>query len=159
MPAATTSGNGDVDGLDVLAGRVRAKRTAVEAFVRAAVRRRQVLIRVSIVGGAIAATMTAAPAFGGQSLTDWLTTTFALAQPSWRLLCAVAAVCSLAATVATQLLKSNNLEERILRAQEARTALEVLQFGIDCGEVDRDEAVSSYRDCVERIPFVEGEAA
>jgi len=67
--------------------RIRHKRLQLEKFLSAA-RPRKRLINTTIVGGSIAAALTAAPALGGQSFTAWLTGALGLTSPAWRILCA-----------------------------------------------------------------------
>jgi MFS family permease len=135
--------------------RVQAKRAEVDRFLRATGARRRRLVNVTIVAGTIATALTAAPALGGKPLADWLTETFALSSPSWRILCAVAAVCSLAAAVATQLHTSKNYEEHIVRAQGIRATLEVLEVAIASDHLSQHEATSQYLECVENTSFIE----
>lgn len=104
--------------------------------------------------GAVATGLTAAPALGGQSLADWLTAPFALAAPSWQILCGIAAACSLAATVATQLQKSNNYDERVVRAQSAIAVLEELDVGLSGRDLDLDDATARYVECVRDTSFI-----
>jgi MFS family permease len=134
---------------------VRQKRQHVEAFLAAAVPRKRRLMNVTIVAGALAAALTAAPAAGGQPFTTWMTTAMGLTSPSWRLLCGAASIFSIMATLATQLLKSNNLEERITRAQGCRAKLEVLEIGLASGQVDTARATAEYLQCVQDAAFIE----
>jgi len=134
---------------------VRQKRGQVDRFLAAAVPRKRRLLNLTIVAGAIAAVLTAAPAAGGQPLTAWLTGALGLTSPSWRLLCGLASICSVAATVATQLLKSNNLEERITRALGCRARLEALEIAIAGGQIDAPRATSEYIQCVKDAAFLE----
>ena len=134
---------------DDMVSRIRQKRTQLETFLSAARPRKRRLLNTTIVGGSLAAALTAAPALGGQSFTAWLTGALGLASPSWRLLCAAASVCSLTATIATQLLKSNNIEEYVTRAQGCRAKLEVLEVGLTMGQIDTRQATSEYLKCVE----------
>ena len=134
---------------------VRHKRQQVEGFLAAAVPRKRRLMNITIVAGALAAALTAAPAAGGQPFTAWMTAAMGLSSPSWRLLCGAAAVFSIMATVATQLLKSNNLEERITRAQGCRAKLEVLEIGIAAGQVDAARATAEYLQCVQDAAFID----
>jgi hypothetical protein len=120
-PAAPED-QGDDSGNELLSG-VRSKRTDVERYLRAVDSRRRRLATVTIVAAAVATLLTAPAALGGKPLADWLTETFALSSPSWRILCAIAAVCSLIAALATQLHASKNYEEHIRRAQEIRVTL------------------------------------
>jgi hypothetical protein len=138
-----------------LADRIRHTRTELDAFLAGAVPRKRRLLNTTILGGSLAAALTAAPAVGGQSFTAWLTTTLELAGPSWRLLCAAASVCSITATVATQLLKSNNIEDHVSRAQSCRAKLEVLELSLQLGELDTRQASAEYLRCVEQVAFLE----
>lgn len=139
-----------------LIGAIRRKQVRVEAFLSAALPRKRRLLNITIVGGALAAALTAAPAIGGQSFTAWLTRTFGLASPSWQLLCLAASVSSILATVSTQLLKSHNLEENVGRAQRCRAKLEVLELGLATGQLDAAQATSEYLRCVEEAAFLDG---
>ena len=107
-----------------------------------------------IVGGSLAAALTAGPAVGGPSFTAFLTGALGLSSPSWRLLCAAASVSSIAATVATQLLKSNDVEENVARAQGCRAKLEVLDLGLTMGQIDAKQAATEYLKCVEDSAFL-----
>ena len=140
---------------DDMVSRIRQKRTQLETFLSAARPRKRRLLNTTIVGGSLAAALTAAPALGGQSFTAWLTGALGLASPSWRLLCAAASVCSLTATIATQLLKSNNIEEYVTRAQGCRAKLEVLEVGLTMGHIDARQATSEYLKCVEDAAFLD----
>ena len=134
--------------------RIRDKRLQLERFLSAARPRKGRLINTTIVGGSIAAVLTAAPALGGQPLTAWLTGALGLTSPSWRILCAAASVCSVTATVATQLLKSHNMEEHVTRAQGCRAKLEVLEVGLALGQLDMRQATTEYLKCVEDAAFL-----
>jgi hypothetical protein len=116
---------------DEILGRIRDKRAEVERFLATAVPRKRRLLNTTIVGGSLAAALTAAPAVGGAPFTAWL------------------------ATVATQLLKSNNVEQNIGRAQSARAKLEVLETSVTLGQLEPRQAVTEYLKCVEDAAFLE----
>jgi hypothetical protein len=141
---------------DEILGRIREKRAQVERFLGAAVPRKRRLLNTTIVGGSLAAALTAAPAVGGQPFTTWLTGTLGLMSPSWRLLCGAASLASITATIATQLLKSNNTEQNVARAQSARAKLEVLETALTLGQIDPRQAVAEFLKCVEDAAFLEG---
>ena len=156
-PAATpivpdSAGVGAANGL---ISRIRAKRAEVNRYLRATGARRRRLVTLTIVTGAIATALTTAPALGGKPLADWLTETFATSSPSWRILCALAAVCSLTAAVATQLHASKNYEEHIGRAQTIRATLETLEVAIASNHLSHKQATSQYLKCVENTSFIE----
>jgi MFS family permease len=145
----TTEPNAD------LFNRITRKRSQLEAFIARAVPRKKRLLNLTLVAGTLAAALTAAPAAGGQSFTAWLTRTFGLESPSWQILCGVASICSVTATVATQLLKSQNVEEQVTKAQSCRAKLEVLEIGLSTGEIDNSRATSEYMRCVEEAAFLD----
>jgi MFS family permease len=138
-----------------LASRIRQKREQMERFLAASRPRKRRLLNTTILGGSLAAALTAAPAIGGQSLTGWLTGTLGLSSPSWRLLCAAASVCSVTATVATQLLKSQNIEEHVAKAEGSRAKLEALEVALTMRQIEVPQATTEYLRCVEDAPFIE----
>jgi hypothetical protein len=152
-PAAPEDQGGDSG--NVLISSVRTKLADVERYLRAVNARRRRLVTVTIVAAAIATLLTAPAALGGKALADWLTETFELSSPSWRILCAVAAVCSLIAALATQLHASKNYEEHIRRAQEVRVTLEMLEVAITLNHLNEHEATSQYLEIIESTSFIE----
>lgn len=145
----------DTEYKEELVSLIRQKRAQLETFLLAARPRKRRLLNMTIVGGSIAAILTAAPAIGGQSFTQWLSNVFSLASPSWRILCATASVCSVTATIATQLLKSYNIEEHVTRAQSCRAKLEVVEVSLALGQLDTQQATTEYLKCVEDASFLE----
>jgi MFS family permease len=144
----------DVADTDLLA-QIRTKRAQVEAVVAEALPRKRRLLNFSIIGGALAAVLTTGPAVGGQPFVSWLKTSMSLTAPGWQILCGAAALCSLTATVATQLLKSSNLEERVFRGQSCRAKLEALEVGLSTGQIDVPRATTEYMKCLEEAAFLD----
>jgi len=144
----------DVVATDLLA-QIRRKRAEVDAVIGRTVPRKRRLLNVSIIGGALAALLTTGPAVGGQPFAAWVKTAFGSTAPGWQVLCAAAALCSLAATVATQLLKSNNLEERVFRGHSCRAKLEALDVGLSTGQIDVPRATTAYMQCLEEAAYLE----
>lgn len=135
--------------------RIQEKRRQLDAFISAALPRKRRLLNVTIIGGTLAAALTAAPAAGGPTFTAWLTMTFGLTSPAWRVLCGAAAVCSVAATVSTQLLKAQHVEEHVTRAQAVRAKLEVLEIGLTTATLDAAQATAEFIRCVEEVSFLD----
>jgi hypothetical protein len=150
-----TAGVMTVDPRAELLARTSRKRQDVERWLASAVPRKRRLLNVTIVGGTMAAAFTAGPAVGGQGFARWLTMTFGLDSPSWQLLCGAAAVSSVAATVATQLLKSQNVEEHLARAQTCRAKLEMIEVGLSTGYLEVGQATTDFLRCVEDASFIE----
>jgi MFS family permease len=138
-----------------LLNRITQTRAQLEAFLASARPRKRRLLNTTIVGGSVAAALTAGPALGGQSFTAWLTGALGLTSPSWRLLCAAASVSSVTAAIATQLLKSHHIEEHVMCAQGCRAKLEVLEIGLTLGQIDMRQATTEYLKCVEDTAFLE----
>lgn len=134
---------------DALLARVRATRAQVDSYVARTTPRKQRLLNTTIVGGAVAAALTAVPAVGGAPVTSWLTQALGLESPVWRLLCGAASLSSIAATIATTTLKSTHLEEHVSRALACRARLEAIETGIALGYADLRQATTDYLKCVE----------
>ena len=129
-----------------LANRITQKRAQLDAFIDRMKPRKLRLVNLTIIAGMVAA--------GGPSFTGWLTKTFGLMSPAWQLLCGAATVCSVTATVATQLLKSQNIEEHVTKALSCRAKLEVIEIGLATGQLDVPRATSEYMRCVEESAFL-----
>ena len=138
-----------------LISRIREKRSHLDGFLSSARPRKRRLLNTTIVGGSLAAVLTAGPAVGGAPFTAWLTGALGSTSPSWRILCGAASLCSVMATVATQMLKSHNIEEYVTRAQGCRAKLEVLEASLSLGQIDAQQATTEYLKCVEDAAFIE----
>jgi MFS family permease len=112
------SKSGDYEG-NGLVPRVRAKQAEVEQYLRVVDMRRRRLVTLTIFAAAISTALTALAALWGQQLARWFTDTFGTATDGWRMLCTLAAVCSLTAGVAAQLQTSKHYEERIAQARKS----------------------------------------
>ena len=134
---------------------IRQKRAQLERFLATARPRKRRLHNTSIFGGSLSAALTAAPAIGGQPFMAWLTHMLHLTSPSWRILCALAAVCSAAAAIASQLLKSHNIEEHVTKAEGDLAKLEGLEVSLAMRQVDLQHATTEYLKCVEDARFIE----
>ena len=137
-----------------LANRITQKRAQLDAFIDRMKPRKLRLVNLTIIAGMVAAALTAGPAAGGPSFTGWLTKTFGLMSPAWQILCGAATLCSVTATVATQLLKSQNIEEHVTKALSCRAKLEVIEIGLSTGQLDVPRATSEYMRCVEESAFL-----
>jgi len=138
-----------------LLDRVRAKRGEVETYLDASSRRRRLLVNLVVVAGAVAALLTAPAAVGGKPFTDWLQQAFHSSAPSWQFLCLFASLSSLACVIATQMQKSHNYDEHIVRAQELRAELEVLELSITSESLSTRKATAEFLKCLESGSFME----
>ncbi|MEU5264139.1 hypothetical protein [Amycolatopsis sp. NPDC021455] len=146
--------SGDEDPRTVLAAWIGAKRGELDTYLARATSRRRRLLNLTVITGTLAATLTAAPALGGKPVADWLTATLGLTSPAWRLLCAAAMLCSLTATITTQLMKSHAVDEHVSRAQAARAGLEMLEVRLSARKIEYADAAEDCLACVKDTSFV-----
>jgi hypothetical protein len=139
---ATDRSGASVGDLSVLISGTRDKLTAYLTHARARQRR---LLNIAMVASAVATGLTAPLAIGGKDVSDQLSA--ALGFPIWQLACALVAVCSLLATVATQLLKSQN--QRVARAESVQARLGVLDMGRITGSLTPAQVSTEYAAYVE----------
>jgi hypothetical protein len=144
-------GRGPGGDLSALIERFRGQVAAY--LVRARARQRR-LINLAIIAGALATVLTASPALGGVPFSDWLNETFGLNSPAWQVLCAGAAICSLTAAIATQMLKSHNIEGHVARAEAVRAKLEAIDIGRVTGRLTPEQAAAEYSAVVEQASFL-----
>ena len=138
-----------------LLSRVHAKRVEVEKYVQVNARRRRLLVNLVLVAGAVAALLTTPFAAGGKPFADWLQQVLHTSSPSWRLFCLLAALCSMACVVATQMQKAHGYDEHIVRAQELRATLEALELSITSESVTPRKATGEFMKCLQSGSFME----
>ena len=131
---------------------VERRRIEIEEYLDRMQARQRRALNVAIVAGACASVLTASAAVGGQRLANWVTVTFGIS--SWQILCVIATICSLAAAIATQLLKSHNVDDRIARAQTARAKLDIIRFGLSTGHLTEADAAAEYNASIELSSFI-----
>jgi ABC-type anion transport system duplicated permease subunit len=153
VPPKARPNSGDHEG-NGLVQRVRAKRAEVERYLLVVGVRRRRLVTVTIFAAAISTLLTALAALWGQQLARLFADIFGTATDGWRMLCALAAACSLTAGVATQLQTSKNYEERIAQAQGIMASLEALEVAITLGHLNQNEATGQYLKIIEGTSFM-----
>jgi hypothetical protein len=141
---------------DGLLRKLHDKRRRIAAFVHKYEPRGARLTNLGIVCGAIATTLTAAPAIGGLKLADALGSA-GPNSPSWRVLCGAAALFSLVATIATNLFKSHDIASRLARAQACDAKLEGLEVLAELKQLSLKEATARYEKCLPDVSFISPE--
>lgn len=134
--------------------RIASKRGELAAYLKTMEPRNARLTNTAIICGAISATLTAAPALGGKSFTAWLTETFELTLPVWQLLCFGAMLCSIAATIATNMSQSHETTARVMRAQACNAKLEGLETLLQLGTIDADSASRQFVNAINDVAFI-----
>jgi len=107
-----------------------------------------------VVAGALATLFAGAAAVGGKAMPGAPDAMFGLSSPVWQVLCTFAAICSLSAVISTQLLKSQNLEERVSKAESVRARLEILDIGRITGTLTPEQIAAEYTACVALVSFI-----
>jgi hypothetical protein len=148
----------EIEGWDALLGKVRDKRRRIAVFTDRVGPRGAYLTNIGIVASAVATLLTAGPAIGGLRLTQALGSA-GDNSPSWRILCAIAALCSLASTIATNLFRSHDIASRLARAQACDAKLESLELLVELKQLTLKEATARYDKCLPEISFLPAELA
>lgn len=136
--------------------RIEVQRVNIGNFIRRVRPRSVRLANTSIIGSAIAAVLTAGPAFGGLSFAGAVQHALSLSSSStvWRVLCLVAMLVSLVATISVQLGKSQDMAAQLRAAEACDTELEGLQTLLELQHLPVRNAAELYRNYIAKIPFV-----
>jgi hypothetical protein len=133
---------------------IKGTQDKVARYLAHARARQRRLLSLAIIAGALATALTASPALGGESFSNWLNESFGLSSPAWQILCASAAICSLAAAVSTQILKSQGVDEHVARAENVKARLEILNVGRMTGQLTPEQVATEYAACVKDTSFI-----
>ena len=136
--------------------RIKARRATITEFVRDLEPRGARQTNTSIICSALAAVLTAGPAFGGTKFATGLQHALTLPDESlvWRILCFAAMVVSLVAAISTNLYKTNDVAGRLSKAEACNAGLEGLETLVEFGQIPVDQAVKQYQQFVAGIPFI-----
>ena len=137
------------------------ERANIDTFVRRVQPRSARLANTSIISSAIATVLTAGPALGGVSFATAVQHAFSLSSSSavWRVLCFVAMLVSLVATISVQLGKSQDTAAQLRAAEACDTELEGLQTLLELQQIPVPRAAELYIKYIAKIPFVRVEPA
>ncbi|MDR7085059.1 hypothetical protein J2X01_004379 [Arthrobacter ginsengisoli] len=140
-----------------LSDSIEQRQLSIRAFLGRARPHRNRLVTISVVGSALAASLTAGPALGGTKFTTAVQGIFSLEESSavWRVLCLAAVLLSLAAALATNLSNSHSVADRVSAAEACMAQLEGLRMALEFGHLGTDDAVQLYQQYVAHIGFVD----
>jgi hypothetical protein len=136
--------------------RIKNRRRTLDAYLQVAKPRAERLTYVCVISSALAASLMAGPAIGGQRFTNRVALSLELSPPSlvWQILCSLAMVASVIAAISANLSKSKDAEARIVSAEACCAELEGLQAMVEFRQVSLEEAVTLYQQYITRVPFV-----
>jgi hypothetical protein len=138
--------------------RIQRRQADIDEFLRHARPRRNVLNVTSIVCSSLAAAFAAVPAIGGAKGMNAVAHGLNLGSgdKAWQPLCWAAFVVALAAALAANLHRVQDLPAHVSAAEACRGELESLLTMLDFNGLAVPEAAELYQQCVRKIPFVEG---
>jgi hypothetical protein len=134
--------------------RIQDKRSEVARYIQATDSRNKRLTNVAIICGTVAAALTAGPALGGKSLNNWFSDVSQMQLPIWQLLCFAAMVCSVCATIATNMSKSYDVTAKLMQAQVCNAKLEGLQSQTELKSLDVKQASDQFAKLLTEVSFV-----
>jgi hypothetical protein len=136
--------------------RISDKHRQLAEYIRSAEPRSGTLQIVSTIMAGLAGLLTAAPAVGGPTLTSSLSQALGTGAeaPSWRLLCAAATICSFVSTTALSIYRTQDIANRLGKAQAAKARLESLETFLDTTSLPVEKAVDEYTRVVQDVSFV-----
>ncbi|WP_247828971.1 hypothetical protein [Arthrobacter antioxidans] len=136
---------------------IKHRRSCIKLFLRQERPRRNRLTMASIVGSALAATLTAGPALGGTEFATGVQGALALEQSSivWQVLCLGAMLASIVAAVSTNLANSHSVADKISAAEACYVQLEGLQTALDLGRLPVEDAIQLYQQYTAQVAFVD----
>jgi hypothetical protein len=139
-----------------LSSDIRSYCQAIEAYTTKNERGSKRLSTISIVSSAIAAALTAGPAFGGRSFAETVQQGLSLGDSStvWRSLCFGAVVVSVTAGITTEMVSKGNLAGHLIEAHEARALLLKLERRLRRREVAPGAAMTEFEDIVDALTFI-----
>ena len=145
------------DTRQLLSTRIEQKQQAVRSYLGRERPRRNKLSNISVVGSALAAMLTAGPAFGGTGFTNAIQGVFLLEDDSvvWRVLCLGAVLLSVSAALATNFANSHSLADRVSAAETCKAQLEGLQDTLSFGQIAIDDALKLYQQYTAQVAFVD----
>ncbi|MHA7224206.1 hypothetical protein ACX80S_18140 [Arthrobacter sp. RHLT1-20] len=145
------------DTRQLLSTRIEQKQQAVRSYLGRERPRRNKLSNISVLGSALAAMLTAGPAFGGTGFTNAIQGVFLLEDDSvvWRVLCLGAVLLSVSAALATNFANSHSLADRVSAAETCKAQLEGLQDTLSFGQIAIDDALKLYQQYTAQVAFVD----
>lgn len=140
--------------------RIQTRRVKIHAFGLDLERRGNRLMNLSIICTAITAVFTAGPALGGQNFTVGVQQMLGLASPSnvWQWICLLAVILSAVAAGANNLYKSQEIANRVAKAESCSALLDGLQTALEFGQLSLPEATKQYQQYISSVPFIPEES-
>jgi len=141
----------------LLLTKIKTKRQQISEYLAKTEPRYYLLMNCSIFGSAVAAALTAGPAFGGESFISFIKEKeimVSFGKPIWQMLCLVATILSTLAVIAFGILRSYRITSKISSARSCDAKLEGIQTMLELGQANVEQATQDYTQCLVEIPHV-----
>ncbi|MFC1523346.1 hypothetical protein ACFL6N_01010 [Thermodesulfobacteriota bacterium] len=139
---------------DALLAKIRIKRQEIAKYLAKIEPRNFRLINASIICGALAAALTAGPGIGGGDFINSVKNIVSFGIPIWQVLCLIATLLSVSAVIANGMLKVHDLTAKIAIARGCNSKLEGLEFMLEAGQIDVEQATPLYTQYLTEIAHV-----
>lgn len=134
--------------------KVQSKRRELADYLAKMEPRNSRLINISIIGGALAAALTAGPGVGGAGFISAAKGVVSFGIPVWQVLCLLATIFSVTAVVANGLLKSHDLTSTVAKTRTCDAKLEGLETMLELEQVGVEQATQQFAQCLTGIPHI-----
>src|SRR4051812_3550222 len=102
--------------MEELLGKVRTRRSQVQAYIRKQEPRNRLLLNIAVICGIAGTTFAGIPAIGGNAAINGIKSVTATPLPVWQILCIGAALCTMAATIATNWRNIHDTANKLAKA-------------------------------------------
>ena len=136
--------------------KIKSKRILVQEFISEQEPRNRTLINVAIICGITGTALAGIPAVGGSAAIDGIKAVTQPQLPIWQILCIGAALCTMAATVATSLRSNHDTTNKLSKAQVCEAKLEMLELLLINNQIEMKEAIQKYGEYSSEVSFIRG---
>jgi hypothetical protein len=136
--------------------KIHDKRQSIELWVKNWEPKVKRLTNLNIISSALMTILTVAPVIGGKTFIEFVLGNSNHDSLKWKLFFVIVALLSLVSLIVAQLLKSNNIMDRLSKARACDAKLEGLETLLDLKVKDRDKVASEYMNILPEIAFISG---
>jgi hypothetical protein len=140
--------------MEELSDKITAKRNQVQEFISKQGPKNRWLMNVAVVGGIAGTAFAGIPAIGGTAAIEGIKSVTQPQLPVWQFLCIGAALCTLAATIATSLRNNFDTANKLSKAQICAAKLEMLDLLVRTKQIEMKQAIEKYGECAAEVAFI-----
>ncbi len=140
--------------MDELLHKINSKRTLLQEFINKQGPKNRILINVAIICGITGTALAGIPAVGGSAAIDGIKAVTQPQLPIWQILCIGAAICTLAATMATSIRSNHDTSNKLSKAQVCEAKLEMLELLLLSNQIEMKQAIEKYGEYSAEVAFI-----